>query len=84
MTSLPLSLSTRQSVSPGPRIIVTLTGFYVGQSLILIKKIFFFLFLNFFFLALWHVGILVPWPGTEPTPPIVEASPVISFMLLFH
>ena len=43
MTSLPLSLSTRQSVSPGPRIIVTLTGFYVDQSLILIKKNFFFL-----------------------------------------
>ena len=43
MTSLPLSLSTRQSVSPGPRIIVTLTGFFVDQSLILIKKNFFFL-----------------------------------------
>ena len=43
MTSLPLSLSTRQSVSPGPRIIVTLTGFFVDQSLILIKKKFFFL-----------------------------------------
>ena len=38
MTSSPLSLSTHQSVSPGPWVIVTPTGFFVDQSLILIKK----------------------------------------------
>lgn len=38
MTSLPLPPSTRQSVSQGPWVIVTLTDSFVDQPLILIKK----------------------------------------------
>lgn len=38
MTSLSLPPSTRQSVSQGPWVIMTLRGFFVDQSLILIKK----------------------------------------------
>lgn len=39
MISSPLPLSTRQSVSQGPWVIVTLTGSFVDQSLVFIFKI---------------------------------------------
>lgn len=38
MISLPLPLSTRQSVSQGPWVIVTLTGSFVDQSLVFFFK----------------------------------------------